>query len=309
MQRKSNCCHMKQRMDVLDTGSLVHSLPMATDALRHVIQSIGLDAREAKLYLTGLKLGSAPASLYARKTKLNRTTVYNHLEDLARRGLFTTIKKARGKWYQPLSPEKLSIEAHKNAESLDRLLPDLEALMGKHHRTPRVRYFEGSEGIRDVYRDTLTAESELLNFANSKIVREFWKEYDMQYVSERVKRGIYLKGIAPDDEMGRKVQGKDKESLREIRLVSAKDFVIRNEINIYDNKVAIISFSSDESESFGVIIDSKEVAETQRQIFDMAWRYAALGEGARKKEVDGIKEKVLRESSVRKDQIGMFEKL
>ena len=281
---------------------------MGTDALKHVIQSVGFDQREAKLYIVGLKIGAGPASLYAKKTKLNRVTVYHHLEDLVRRGLFTAIKKSRGRWYQPISPEKLSIEAHKNAESLDRMLPDLRAIMGKHHRTPRVRYFEGEEGLRDVYRDTLTAETDLLNFANSEIVRDFWKEYDEQYVEKRVKKGIYLKGIAPDDKVGRSVQGRDKESLREIRLVSAKDFTINNEINIYDNKVAIISFSSDETESFGVIIESKEVAETQRQIFDMAWRYAALGEGARKKEVDDIKEKVTKkDEKVREDQIAMFE--
>jgi hypothetical protein len=167
-----------------------------------------------------------------------------------------------------------------------------------------VRYFEGADGIRDIYRDTLTAETDLLNFANSSIVRNFWKEYDKQYVQERVKKGIHLKGVAPDDETGRKVQGKDKESFREIRLVSVKEFPINNEINIYDNKVAIISFAEDESEVFGVIIESKEVADTQRQIFEMAWRYAALGEGARRKEKIDTEEGV---AKVRKDQLIMFE--
>lgn len=276
---------------------------MGTQALQHVIQSVGLDAEEAKLYLAGLRLGSAPASAYAKQTKCNRVTTYNYLEKLVSRGIFSAIKKKNAKWYQPISPENLSLEAHKSAESLDRMLPDLRALMGNHHRAPRVRYYEGPEGVRDVYKDTLTSHTDLLNFANSDIVRSFWKEYDKQYVSERVRKGIHLKGIAPDDEAGRKVQGKDKQSFREIRLVSSKDFPINNEINIYDNKVAIISFSDDESEIFGVIIESREVAETQRQIFEMAWRFAALGEGARHKkdEKGGSKD-----PTVRKDQLVMF---
>ena len=215
------------------------------------------------------------------------------------------MQKARAKHYEPISPEQLSIESCKHAESLERVLPDLRALMGKHHRTPRVRYYEGAEGIAKVYEDTLSAEGELLNFANSEIVRQFWKEYDIQYVAERVRKGIYLKGIAPDDSVGRKVQGSDKANLREIRLVSAKDFIITNEINIYDNKVAIVSFSEDESELFGVIIESKEVAETQRQIFKMAWRFAALGEGARRKEGKTEKEELV-SVGVRKDQLNMF---
>ena len=279
---------------------------MSTAALQHVIESIGLEADEARLYIAGLKLGAAPASAYASAAKFNRITAYNHLEELARRGYFSVIKRARGKWYQPISPENMSIEARKNSDALDRILPDLRALMGKHHRAPRVRYYEGPEGVRDVYMDTLTAESDLLNFANSEIVRSFWKEYDKQYVAQRVKRGIRLRGIAPDDEAGRKVQGKDKESLREIRLVSANDFPINNEINIYDNKVAIVAFAEDETEIFGVIIESKEVAQTQRQIFEMAWRYAALGEGARHKG-EKSEEKKIPVPKVRKDQLIMFE--
>jgi hypothetical protein len=121
------------------------------------------------------------------------------------------------------------------------------------------------------------ASGELLNFANSAVVRSFWPGYDEEYVAARVKRGIHLRGIAPDDAAGRKVHGEDRQRLREIRLVPAKDFDFQNEINVYDHKVAICSFDSGlrgNADMFGVIIESKEVAETQRQIFEMAWRYA-----------------------------------
>lgn len=277
---------------------------MGTGTLQHILEATGMDQSEAKLYLAGLKLGASPASEYAKKARMNRITAYNHLEELVRKGTFSAIKRSRGKWYQPIAPDRLSTEARKNTEALERILPDLRGLMGNHHRTPRVRYYEGVEGIRDVYLDTLTAKTDLLNFANSEIVRSFWKEYDRQYVAQRVKRGIRLKGIAPDDEAGKKVQGEDKKSLREIRLVSAYDFPMNNEINIYDNKIAIISFAEDESDVFGVIIESKEVADTQKQIFEMAWRYAALGEGARHKN-DEPKPK--KKSAVRKDQISIFD--
>jgi len=71
------------------------------------------------------------------------------------------------------------------------------------------------------------------------------------------------------------VRGLDRQSLREIRLVPAREFNFNNEINIYDSCVAIISFGKGSQDVFGVIIESREVAETQRQIFEMAWRYAA----------------------------------
>lgn len=249
---------------------------MAKD-LQHVLQSVGLDDKESQLFLSGLQLGSAPASDYAKAAGLNRITAYNTLEGLVRRGLFTHVKKMRGKYYAPVAPEYLSLEAQKNAQALERALPELRSLQGAQYRKPNVRFYEGWEGVRRVYEDTLTAKSELLNFANSTVVRRFWPAYDIEYVAQRVKRGIYLRGIAPNDETGKRVHGEDKKMLREIRLVPASVFDFTNEIKIYDHKVAIISFDSGlkgKTDMFGVIIESKEVAETQRQIFEMAWRFA-----------------------------------
>jgi sugar-specific transcriptional regulator TrmB len=249
---------------------------MAKDML-HILESVGLDSKQSQLYLAGLQLGTAPASDYAKATGLNRITSYNLLEELVHRGYFTVVKKVRAKWYAPVAPEYVALEARKNVESLERALPELRSLQGATYRKPRVRFFEGWEGIRHVYEDTLQAEGELLNFANSAVVRRFWPQYDEEYVNERVKRGIRLRGISPDDGAGRRVHGEDTEKLREIRLVPASDFDFKNEINIYDHKVAICSFDSGlkgDKDMFGVIIESKEVAETQRQIFEMAWRYA-----------------------------------
>jgi sugar-specific transcriptional regulator TrmB len=244
---------------------------MAKDLLS-ALRPVGLNENEASLYLAGLQLRSAPASEYAKSAGLNRITAYNTLEGMVRRGLVTVVKRARGKWYAPIPPEDLALEARKNVDALHRMLPELKSLRGAKERKPNVRFFEGWEGIRHVYEDTLTAKGELLNFANSAVVRRHWPNYDEEYVAERVRRGIRLRGIAPDDEAGRKVHGEDRKRLREIRLVPAKDFDFTNEINIYDHKVAICSFGT-ESAMFGVIIESIEVAETQRQIFEMAWRY------------------------------------
>ncbi len=247
---------------------------MAKDLLS-VLRSIGLDDKEAQLYLCGLHVGSAPASEYAKASRLNRITSYNTLESMVRKGHFTVVKKVRGKFYAPVEPEYLALEARKNVDTLERTVPELRSLRKAKERKPNVRFFEGWEGVRHVYEHTLTAKTEIINFANSAVVRRFWPKYDEEYVAERVKHKIPLRGIAPDDEAGRWVHGEDREKLREIRLVPEKDFDFRNEINVYDDNVAICSFGSSK-DMFAVIIESKEVAETQRQIFEMAWRYAGL---------------------------------
>lgn len=239
-----------------------------------VLKAVGMDEKQALLYQAGLQMGHAPASDYAKATKLNRITTYTVLEELVQRGHFTSVKKSRAKWYAPVAPDFLVLEAQKNADALKKALPELRSLSGATFRKPHVRYFEGWEGVRHVYEDTLTARTELLNYANSAIVRKHWPEYDLAYVAERVKRKIHLRGIAPDDATGKRVHGEDKKYRREIRLVPHSEFDFQNEIKIYDSKVAIISFGDDDKTMFGVIIESRQVAETQRQIFEMAWRYA-----------------------------------
>ena len=148
--------------------------------LTRIIESSGFDPLGAKLYIAGLSLGSAPASSYAKKTGVNRVTAYNHLEELVNRGLFTVVRKRQGKEYAAVSPEEVALEARKNVDALNRVLPELRSLKGTKHRTPQVKFFHGWEGVKRVYEDTLTAESEILNFANSAIVREYWENYDHQ---------------------------------------------------------------------------------------------------------------------------------
>lgn len=247
---------------------------MARKDLQRIVESAGLNPLESRLYLTGLEVGNAPASVYAKRTGLNRITTYNHLEELSRRGLFAIMEERGGKSYSPVSPEHFALEVQKNTAALNRVLPELRALQGAAQRSPQVKFFQGWEGVKRVYEDTLTAEGELLNFANSALVRAHWENYDEEYVAERVRRKITLRGIAPNDEAGWQVHGQDRVNLREIRLVPAKDFNFNNEINIYDHKVTIVSFGEVEGELFGLIIESKDVADTQRQIFEMAWRYA-----------------------------------
>ena len=254
---------------------------MAKDII-HILESVGFTDDQAQLYTRGLQLGSAPASEYAKATGLNRVTSYNLLEQLVRQGYFTVNRKVRAKWYAPVAPEYIAVEARKNVEALERAMPELRSLQSAKYRKPRVRFFEGWEGILHVYSDTLTAKTEILNFANSAVVRQYWPNYDQEYVADRVKKKIHLRGIAPDDEAGRTVHGQDRKAFREIRLVPAEDFDFANEINVYDHKVAICSFGSGQQgdrDLFGIIIESKEVAETQRQIFEMAWRYAGMRKG------------------------------
>ncbi|MFH1012519.1 MAG: helix-turn-helix domain-containing protein [Candidatus Peregrinibacteria bacterium] len=245
---------------------------MLKDANYHVLINLGLDDKEARIYLALLELGQASILQIAKTSKVNRASIYYIIEKMKRRGYVTPLKTGGKDIYMAVRPELLLAQEKKHVQDFESVVPELTGLINQTGQRPVVRFYEGIEAVKAIYADTLTAKTEILNYANSREVRRHWTEYDQEYVARRIAKNIYLRGIAPNDEYGRQVKAGDRRSLRKIRLIDPKKLNFTDEINIYDNKIAMVSFGE---EVFGVIIESQAMADTQRSIFEMAWRFAA----------------------------------
>ncbi len=240
-------------------------------SLTSVVKNIGLNDKEARVYLACLELGSSAVSEIARRARINRVTAYDVLEKLMKKGMVNTFLKNGIRLYDATDPQMIAAEVKRRQRDFLKSIPDLRRLRGDAIH-PRIRYFEGLDGVKAIYEDTLSSKTEILNYSNSKEIRDHWPNYDEEYVAKRVKHKIYLRGISPADEHGAWVHEHDKKYFREIRLVPADQFTFTNEINIYDDKVAIISYK--DKPLIGMIIESLEIANTQRDIFKMAWEFA-----------------------------------
>lgn len=239
-----------------------------------VLTSLGLTEKEAKVYLALTELGTAVVSDIAHKADINRVTTYDILEKLKIRGMVSYYTKKKIKYFSSIAPETLLEEFEKRTSDLRGSLPKFKTLTGEINH-PRIRYFEGLEGIKAIYADTLTSKTEILNYSNSYEIRKKWPNYDQEYVNKRAQKKIYLRGICPKDKAGETVHAQDKEYYREMRLIPSNQFDFTNEINIYDDKVAIISFKD---ELIGMIIESIEIANSQRAIFNMCWQFSNIVE-------------------------------
>lgn len=239
--------------------------------LHKTLTDIGLTQKEADVYLASLELGPSAVSDIALRAKLNRVTTYDVLKKLHQRAYVSKFTQDGVTVFTATDPDDLRNDIRQRYMSLKSALPDLRRLHGKTQH-PHIRYYEGTEAVKKVYADTLNSKTEILNYADSRLVRQFWPHYDEEYVTQRVKKKIYLRGIAPRDEHGALVAELNTKSHREIRLVPSDRFPFHNEINIYDDKVSIVSFGKDEV--LGMIIQSQEIADTQRAIFTMAWEFS-----------------------------------
>lgn len=235
-----------------------------------VLTNLGLADKEAKVYLALTELGTAVVSDIAHKSGINRVTIYDILEKLKIRGMVSYYTKKKTKYFSSIAPETMLEEFEKRTSDLRGSLPKFKTLTGEINH-PRIRYFEGLEGIKAIYADTLTSKTEILNYSNSYEIRKKWPNYDQEYVTKRAQKKIHLRGICPKDKAGEAVQSQDKKYYREMRLIPSDQFDFTNEINIYDDKVAIISFKD---ELIGMIIESIEIANSQRAIFNMCWQFS-----------------------------------
>lgn len=240
--------------------------------IQNILQQNGLTEKEARVYCACLELGPNIVSEIGKKAGINRVTTYDILDKLIKKGMVNFYNKEGAKYFSPTDPEVVIHEIKRKTSELEKALPYLKSLYGttKH---PYIQFFEGIDGIKTIYADTLTSTTEILNYANSREIRIHWPNYDEEYVSQRAQRKIMLHGIAPDDEYGKTVQASDWKYYRETRLVPSDQFTFTNEINVYDDKVAITSFKE---ELIGMIIESLEIAHTQRDIFKMAWTFAGM---------------------------------
>lgn len=237
-----------------------------------ILKSIGLTEKEAKVYLVLLELHDTLPSIIAKKAQLKRPTTYVVLEQLVQKGLVSHMKRNGILSYRAVDPKFLLEDLENKTTKLKEAIPELQSLNRKFGIFPQMSVFEGIEGIIQIMEDTLTTSTGLLCWANPTIVMSLLKDYYPSYVKKKVRKGIWLKGIFCYDEIGLEFRKRSSQELREVHLIPMEKFPFKNEINIYDDKVAIISHQDE----VGVIIQNQNIADTQRAIFNLGFEYAKI---------------------------------
>jgi len=234
------------------------------------LTQFGLNDKQAIVYLALLELGASSAINLAKKTGILRTTVYDVLIELEKKGLLSQTKKGKKRLFLAEEPENLENILEEKREKLASLMPALKGLLNTSGTKPVIRYYEGLEGIKEVYRDTLKYKGELVAFVTENIISKLGQDFADEYKSKRVKSQITVRVIGPDTEEIKEYKKTDQKDLKETRLVSREKFPFSIEINIYGNKIAFMSFS----ESLGLIVESNEIAKNMKFMFELAWKGA-----------------------------------
>ena len=233
------------------------------------LQNLGIQEKQAKVYLACLELGSATIQELAQKSKVKRTSIYNFLEEIKDLGLVTEVKEGKKFLLAAESPETVVKRAQQRVDEVKKSLPEILSIFNRPAKKPKVRFYQGLDGLKQVYSDYAVPNQPIYGFTDyEKMFEALPEDFLWQAGPEaRVKNNCFFHCIAKDGKMGRMVQTKDKEHLRETRLVPNIDF--ETEINIYSNKVSLISFRKPYA---AVIIEDEAIAKTLKSVWNLVWQ-------------------------------------
>jgi len=237
---------------------------------------LDLSPAERTAYETLLTHGSmAPPSL-ARTAGLTRVNGYAALRGLAQKGLAKERDENKKRVYSPEPPTRLQELARQKTETVRADMQSVEAiipaLMNQYaliSDRPGISHYEGLEGIKQIYEDSLRPP----HHEESLVMRSVYdstgiEPYILQYIKRRAKLGIKNRMLTPyfDTSLD------DKALLRGRRFLPKDKFSLPTEISIYGDKVSLVSLRKD---LIGTVIQSKDVAQTFRILFELLWSQAS----------------------------------
>lgn len=237
------------------------------------LQNLGISPAESNVYLILLKLGNSKAGQIISRVDLSSSNVHEALEKLSKRGLVSFIMKNGVKEYSASDPNILELLLQKEKQELTEkennfkeLLVQLKSIQTISQPEQNAEIYLGFNGLKSAFKKLLTSSSKNTDYVffykynaqDADKVNEFFSKMDIEDYYKKVKtRGIF----SPEY----KELFKKRKNKIEARFTSHP---IPSSINVFNNKALIISWSE---RPVGYLIESKEISEMFRQLFETTW--------------------------------------
>lgn len=238
--------------------------------VKSLLESIGLLASEADIYLSALQLGLDTVQNIAKEAEVSRSSAYDSIQLLQKKGLITTSLVGRKRLYAAEDPERLIQIVKEKQENLERQVRDLTGSMDVFRmlsggEKPIVRVYEGKEAIYSFF--------DFIERANPQEFLEISNLND-------VYGGAIEEGVLISARKGYKWTPKRSRMLFTGELRNPRSGFVYKRLNktfsdLFSGNIAIfdkfISFVSYDSGAVGVIVESSSLASSMKVLFESAW--------------------------------------
>lgn len=242
--------------------------------LHDALKKLGLGDKERAVMLVLLQNGPLLVASVARIAKLNRTTTYGILKELAEKGLASSSTQGKVIRYQSIEPDLLPGYIERHAKELEEsktrvqeLVPQIKLLRSKGKVLPKIQFFEGKEGVEQAYEDTIENNKGKKIWAFTGSYKNLGQKFVDYYVNKRTKLGVEAKYLIPKTEWGIEAKREDEKWLRHAKFIPP-EYTFDTEIVMYDNKVTILSYALENP--VALIIEDETISKAMKTIFDFA---------------------------------------
>lgn len=229
-----------------------------------VLEKLGLEGKEAKIYLALLKLNQATATIISDETRIERTLCYSILQKLIDKALVSYIIQNNKKYFKPAPPEKLMQDLKEKEEELQKIMPQLIGLTKLKKELTKAEIYQGKEGMRFLLKDIVKEGKDYIVFGEEGRLQKTLPIASQQFMKRIEESGIKERVLVKEGE--KVIQSKNSE----LRYTS-KEYFSPTTTAVYGNKTAIVIWSEPH---LTIIIENKEVADSYRSYFEMLWKIA-----------------------------------
>ncbi|MFA5797130.1 MAG: helix-turn-helix domain-containing protein [Candidatus Woesearchaeota archaeon] len=229
-----------------------------------VFAQLGLSAKETKIYLALVKLGSSSVEELKKETKIERTHIYKILERLRDKNFVNTVKDGRTLKFSPVSPRTLIYELEKQTREFKTLLPQLEtlAITAKRTETP-ISVYRGIEGFKRLGEEVLATAKRYCIIGDAGQLTELMPIYSKQFVKRVECKKIRERILV---EYGKKIITSQTTKVRYL----PQGLTFPSTTIILPSTILIINWS----EPVAIRIDSQEIATAYKNQFEALWKNA-----------------------------------
>lgn len=252
------------------------------ESVQKQLEALGLNEKEAKVYLASLELGPATAQQLAAKAAVVRPTAYVAIGGLVKRGLMSQFTKGKKQYFQAEKPDRLAhlLDIEKRAladreAKLKQALPMLQSLVSASGKKPEVKYYEGWDGLetmRNALLESGTKNMDVVSYQNAtstaagKISIEKSAGFDVQKKVKKLKiRQINVGNL----EFFKKWRPQVQNPNSQYRFYPTNDPNTSSEMAIFDDYVTLITY---QDVPYGYLIKSGEIATLMGLMFEGMWK-------------------------------------
>lgn len=257
----------------------------------NIIKKAGLTDSQAKAYVALIEHPNSTPAKLATYINETRTNTYAIIDKLLKYGIISKKDDVKyGAKYNANHPSALETLAEnrrkilaKNEKQVKDNLNELINYFYEHSEMPGMRTLQGIEGIKEVYNDTIKSSKEIYLIRTTADTPAMG-EWLLDYREKRKAKEIVTYALTPiNNQSIQNIKNRqDEVYLFKRTILPDEAYTAPVEINIYDNKVALIAFGKD---AMAIIIDSPPIALAFKQLFELMSQYLEPYSNSKKNEI------------------------